>query len=153
MQYTEHLALKKPEPHDYININDLNDNADQLDAALKKLAAVTPPQEYDLPLAEGWELDHNWDKNCYYKTKENVVIVNFSAKNNSAVDPGDSGYILGFLPEGFRPTGAIIGVCEDYNYAGNSFYPFWIHSNGSIVIFSPEAPLGVSGTAIFVAAG
>lgn len=39
MQYTEYYNLNKPEIDDIVNINDLNDNADVLDAALHDVAA------------------------------------------------------------------------------------------------------------------
>ena len=170
MEYTEHLKLKKPGLNDYINIQDLNDNADLLDEEVSNrilmpstaavhynlndhktpglyycstsgssysnkpevtddrlnafclliektgangdgivqtitayknpdgapsrwyrafaanvwgdwvpLATAIPPQEYDIPLAEGWEYTKTVDKNCYCRTQEGVVIVNFSA--------------------------------------------------------------------------
>lgn len=123
-----------------------------LATALSNKAEKGSPQEYSLPLSEGWEYEHTWDKNCYCKTQENLVIVHFSARNRSAVDPGDHGYVLGYLPEGFHPSAAIIGVCGDYNYDGTSIYHFWIHPSGTIVIYSPEkAPVGASGTLVFVA--
>lgn len=36
MNYTEDLKLKKPEPDDYYNIDDFNENADTVDAAIFK---------------------------------------------------------------------------------------------------------------------
>ena len=117
------------------------------------ISTATKPQEYSLPLAAGWVNEHTWDKNCYCKTQENIVIVHFSAKNTSAVDPEDDGYIVGYLPEGFRPSYAVIGTCGDYNYGGTSICQFWIHASGEIVIFSPGmVPPGSSGTIAFVAA-
>lgn len=40
MQYTENLNLKKPEPDDYARIDDLNENADAIDAKFQNLEAL-----------------------------------------------------------------------------------------------------------------
>lgn len=37
MKYTEKLQLKKPDLTDYVNISDINENMDMLDAAVKEL--------------------------------------------------------------------------------------------------------------------
>lgn len=245
MEYTEHLKLKKPGLNDYINIQDLNDNADLLDEEVSNrilmpstaavhynlndhktpglyycstsgssysnkpevtddrlsafcllvektgangngivqtisayknpdgapsrwyrtfygnvwsdwvpIATAIPPQEYDIPLADGWEHTHTWDKNCYLKTQENVVIVNFNAENNNVSVQAGNDYTMGYLPAGFRPNKTVIGVCGDYNYAGNSMYQFWITAAGAIIIHSPDkVPIAASGTAVFVANG
>ena len=118
------------------------------------IVTAIPPQEYDIPLAEGWAHTNTMDKNCYCRTQEGVVIVNFSAKYTGGIVPSDSGYILGYLPVGFRPSKAAIGVCGDYNYNGNSIYHFWVNETGAIVIYSPgKVPIAASGTAVFVAEG
>lgn len=49
MQYTEHLALKKPEPSDYVNINDLNGNVERIDEEMhgkadRQLSNLDTPQ-------------------------------------------------------------------------------------------------------------
>lgn len=36
MKYTENLQLKKPEPDEFYNVNDFNDNADAVDSAMLK---------------------------------------------------------------------------------------------------------------------
>ncbi|MEL3956933.1 hypothetical protein NST17_06945 [Caldifermentibacillus hisashii] len=38
MKTTTNYSLKKPELNDYVNVNDLNDNADKIDTELKKLS-------------------------------------------------------------------------------------------------------------------
>ena len=113
-------------------------------------ATATPPQEYDLPLMEEWHASHSWDKNCYCKTQDGFVTVNFSAENTGDVVSEDSGYVISYLPEGFRPSSAAIGVCGDYNYLGSSIYQCWVHPDGALVIYSPSAvPKGASGTIIY----
>lgn len=37
MNNTEYLKLKKPEPSDFYNVEDMNDNSDAIDAAVKAL--------------------------------------------------------------------------------------------------------------------
>ena len=57
---------------------------------------TTPPQEFDLPLAEGVSANQ---KAIYYKTQEGIVHleVYVSGEIQSGV------FIIGNLPEGFRP--------------------------------------------------
>ena len=71
MQYTEHLALKKPGLNDYINIQDLNDNADLLDAEVdgkadRKLSNLDTPQTalYNLGAGVRPNLGDNCDFMC-----------------------------------------------------------------------------------------
>ena len=118
----------------------------------KPLATATPPQEFDLPPADGWTRTHTWDKSCYCKTQENVVIVHFSLENSSAAEPSDAGYIIAYLPEGFRPSAAVIGTCGDYNHSGANLYQCWVTTDGAIIVYSPAAaPKAASGTLVFVA--
>lgn len=118
-----------------------------------KLATATPPQEFDLPPADGWTHTHTWDKSCYCKTQENIVIVHFALDNSNAAEPHDTGYIIAYLPEGFRPSAAVIGTCGDYNHSGENLYQCWVQTDGAIIVYSPEVvPRGASGTIVFVAA-
>lgn len=116
-------------------------------------STATPPQEFDLPPADGWTHTHTWDKSCYYKTQENITIVHFSLENSSAAEPPDAGYIIAYLPEGFRPSAAVIGTCGDYNHSGANLYQCWVTTDGAIIVYSPAAaPKAASGTLVFVAA-
>ena len=68
MQYTEHLNLKKPGLNDYINIQDLNDNADLLDEALSNKVPIihhgdTNVSLLDHSLSDGLHMCSNWG-NC-----------------------------------------------------------------------------------------
>ena len=120
----------------------------------REVAVAEPPQEFDLPPADGWTHTHTWDKSCYCKTQENIVIVHFALDNSNATEPPDAGYIIAYLPEGFRPSAAVIGTCGDYNHSGENLYQCWVTTDGAIIVHSPEVvPRGASGTIVFIAAG
>lgn len=122
-------------------------------AAWENAATPTPPQEFDLSPADGWTHTHTWDKSSYCKTQEDLVIVHFSLENSSAAEPPDAGYIIAYLPEGFRPSAAVIGTCGDYNHSGENLYQCWVTTDGAIIVYSPAAaPKAASGTLVFVAA-
>lgn len=88
-----------------------------------EVATATPPQEYNLPLAEGW-IAHRGS--VYFKTQDNVVTVYFQVKNATA----QSGEVtLATLPAGFRPINLIggSGYCAipggKYSPADMKVYP------------------------------
>ena len=62
-------------------------------------ATTTPPQEFDLPLAEGWEGNVN---HKYLKTQEGIVIINseFLLSDGASVTSGST---IATMPQGFRP--------------------------------------------------
>lgn len=66
-------------------------------------ATATPPQVFDLPLADGWT-EHRASE--YFKTQENIVTVYFQVHTSS---PQGREVILARLPEGFRPPNTIGG--------------------------------------------
>lgn len=91
------------------------------------IATATPPQEYDLPLADGWTAHR---RSVYFKTQENIVIVCFQVKNETA----QSGEVtLATLPAGFRPKTLIggSGYCATF---ANSYYitDTKVYPNGDI---------------------
>lgn len=57
---------------------------------------TTPPQEFDLPLAEGWS---GWAK--YSKDQFGRVLVYGLVAKSTALISGD---VIGTFPEGFRPS-------------------------------------------------
>lgn len=59
-------------------------------------ANATPPQEFDLPLAEGWS---GWAK--YSKDQFGRVLVYGLVAKSTALISGD---VIGTFPEGFRPS-------------------------------------------------
>ena len=60
------------------------------------LATATPPQEFNLPLADGWS---GWAK--YSKDQFGRVLVYGLVAKSTALISGD---VIGTLPEGFRPS-------------------------------------------------
>lgn len=68
------------------------------------VATATPPQVFDLPLAEGWTA-HRASK--YFKTQENVVTVYFQVHTDS---PASGEVAIATLPAGFRPQATIGGT-------------------------------------------
>ena len=64
----------------------------------RKLATATPPQEFDLPLAEGYTQNNG----CKYsKDQFNVVRVTFNLSKSAGTIAG--GEVVATLPAGFRP--------------------------------------------------
>lgn len=69
--------------------------------SLYPIATATPPQEYDLPLAEGATSVGAGYKNAYSKDQFGVVRVWFSIRFETLPDVNETVFSL---PEGFRPT-------------------------------------------------
>ena len=62
----------------------------------RQIATATPPQVYDLPLAEGWSGIAK-----YYKSQENICVVELDILKSSTIESAE---VLATLPEGFRPS-------------------------------------------------
>lgn len=92
------------------------------------LATATPPQEFDLPLAEGMSVGYPC---TYYKNQFNEVKIVGAAKGNLS-----DGVLLATLPEGFRPSGA----CDRpvlFTISGSSFGgTLHVSTNGEIRCFT-----------------
>lgn len=66
----------------------------------RKLATATKPQEFEMPLAEGWmPIDARYGA-VYWKTQESIVNISLSLKSDHTVTDGE---IITTLPSGFRP--------------------------------------------------
>lgn len=110
-------------------------------------ATATPPQEFDLPLAEGYTPQYT--HSCiYYKTQETIVGVNVALIGEI---PANSEVIIGTLPVGFRPKATCRGV------AGSHFSPYGVGSvsidgNGNINVRFTAAQVRCNFTICFLAA-
>lgn len=115
---------------------------DVLDVAIAK-----PPQEFDLPLADGYTPQYT--HSCiYYKTQETIVGVNVALIGEI---PANSDVIIGTLPVGFRPKATCRGV------AGSHFSPYGVGSvsideNGNIIVRFTVAQVRCNFTICFLAA-
>ena len=68
---------------------------------LGEFALATPPQVFDLPLADAWTA---WKSSHYWKTQESIVTVVISVRSSGS---HASGSTIGTLPAGFRPASDI----------------------------------------------
>lgn len=113
----------------------------------KPIATATPPQEFDLPLANGYTPQYT--HSCiYYKTQETIVGVNVALIGEI---PANSDIIIGTLPAGFRPKATCRGV------AGSHFSPYGVGSvsideNGNINVRFTAAQVRCNFTICFLAA-
>lgn len=111
------------------------------------VATATPPQEFDLPLADGYTPQYT--HSCiYYKTQETIVGVNVALTGEI---PANSDVIIGTLPMGFRPKVTCRGV------AGSHFSPYGVGScsidkNGNIIVRFTAAQVRCNFTICFLAA-
>ena len=85
--------------------------------AWKQISTATPPQEFDLPLAEGVTTVGAGYKNIYSKDQFGIVRVWFSVHFESI--PASGTHVFN-LPEGFRPdsiccAAAVLSMVEYYN--------------------------------------
>ena len=112
-----------------------------------EIATATPPQEFDLPLANGYTPQYT--HSCiYYKTQETIVGVNVALIGEI---PANSDIIIGTLPAGFRPKATCRGV------AGSHFSPYGVGSvsideNGNINVRFTAAQVRCNFTICFLAA-
>lgn len=82
------------------------------------IATATPPQEFDLPLADGFSV---WGVCSYFKTQDSIVTLNVNI-SNTLVTAGNE-VIIGTLPVGFRPIGHVIAAA----YCSGAGYIFIDH--------------------------
>ena len=94
------------------------------------LATATPPQEFNLPLAEGVTTVGAGYKNIYSKDQFGIVRVWFSVHFESI--PASGTHVFN-LPEGFRPdsiccAAAVLSMVEYYNVTVS------IHPSGAAIV-------------------
>ena len=111
----------------------------------KTLATATPPQEFDLPLAEGWT-----GLAKYYKTQENICFIELDILKNATIQNGE---VLATLPEGFRPSYLRMQPAIVYSPHGST--TIGVSPTGSVLFGdmsgSPSAR-NIYATLVFVAA-
>ena len=110
----------------------------------EKIATSTPPQEYDLPLAEGWSGTAK-----YYKTQENVCVVSLDISKNSELTTGES---VGVVPAGFRP--AYVKMSPASTFAPSGSTTIGVSTGGSILlgdVSGQEQARNVYATIAFIA--
>ena len=61
-----------------------------------QIATAIPPQEYDLPMEEGWSGSIR-----YSKTQEGLVLLYVAVSKETAIGTGS--FPVGLLPAGYRP--------------------------------------------------
>ena len=116
------------------------------------IAPATPPQEYDLPLAEGWTSQISGS--CRYaKSQENIVFVTFKVVHDEAT-PASTDTMIATLPEGFWPSALVHSVCIRSDFVSSGIAVFCTETGGIWIRSSQEIPsgAGVAGEIIFVAA-
>ena len=112
----------------------------------KPIATATPPQEFDLPLADGYTPQYT--HSCiYYKTQETIVGMNVALIGEI---PANSDVIIGTLPVGFQPKATCRGV------ASSHFSPYGVGSvsideNGNINVRFTVAQVRCNFTICFLA--
>ena len=95
-----------------------------------KLATATPPQEFDLPLADGIS---NYATSVYHKNQFNEVSVRVSISATNAIQNGAT---IATLPEGFRPAKAIDTDATGY-VSGSSWFAcrLVIQPSGAVQVY------------------
>ena len=108
-------------------------------------STATPPQEFDLPLAEGWT-----GLAKYYKTQENICFIELDILKNATIQNGE---VLATLPEGFRPS--YLRMHPAIVYSPHSSTTISVSPTGSVLFGdmsgSPSAR-NIYATLVFVAA-
>ena len=108
-----------------------------------RIATATPPQEYDLPLAEGWNpyqssAGSQWA--CTY-SKDQFGIVHLCARLTTQNAIAATGTLIATIPAGFRPLKAFSVVCQVQLPGGGS--PILTSADvdmyGQIKLFNVEA--------------
>lgn len=113
-----------------------------------RLATATPPEEHDLPLAEGVTRG----KRCVYsKAQDGLVVVRFSAKFPAAPSRQQ---IIGTLPVDYRPSEATSGAGkvghESGDAASTATVELW--GDGRLTVYGNTTGfINASGVVVFYA--
>lgn len=120
------------------------------------IATATPPQEFDLPLADGFVHYVPGTKSTYSKSQEGLVVVHFYCKKADGTDIVQNDTIA-MLPEGFHPS-ANVHIPANVSYDGSSVYSQDVATavadpTGRVWIeFPPAGCKAVTTTLVFYAA-
>lgn len=74
------------------------------------IATDVPPQEFELSLINGW----NAATFRYSKMQNGLVIINATDITKGSGETGVGMFVIGTIPEGFRPPEAIFSVVNNY---------------------------------------
>lgn len=119
-------------------------------SAWEPISTATPPQEFNLPLAEPYA-----GNGKYLKTQENIVIVDVNIGTTGGSEISNNNMTFATLPAGFRPsrivysdavtlnstTGNVVGVAQ-----------ISVDANGSLNLRVPSGSYRLRGELIFLAA-
>lgn len=106
-----------------------------------KLAPATPPQEFDLPLAEEMQPLPAYGSNKYWKNQFNEVTLTLSVtKTDMNTNDIPNGAFLATLPAGFRPLTPVSGAAYVDRGEDDNVYPGFIIINpdGSVRLFQAK---------------
>ena len=106
-----------------------------------RIATATPPQEFDLPLAEEMQPLPDYGSNKYWKNQFNEVTLTISVtKTDMTTNDIPNGAVLATLPAGFRPLTPVSGAAYNDRGADDNVYPSFIiiSPDGSIRLFQAK---------------
>lgn len=111
------------------------------------IAAAVPPQEYELPLVDGFSIPEVGIKNRYYKDQFGRVMVDFAV---SGTFNANEHVHIATLPAGFIPS--FVAHATAYNYTGEPpIVAVWVDGSGKIFCHASETISGVAGQIEFIA--
>lgn len=115
-----------------------------------KLSDATPPQEFDLPLAESYD-----GHGEYLKTQENIVIVDVNIGTIGGAEISNNNMTFATLPAGFRPSRVVYSDAATLNSTASNVVgvaQFWVDANGSLNLRVPSGSYRLRGELVFRAA-
>ena len=123
--------------------------------AWRKIAFCDKPQEFDLPLAEGFVHYNPGTKSTYSKSQDGLVVVHFYCKTSDGADILQNTTIA-TLPEGFRPS-ANVHIPANVSFDGSSVHSqdvatVVVGGNGRVwIAYPPAGCKAVTSTLVFYA--
>lgn len=111
-----------------------------------EIATTTPPQEYDLPLADGWTKS----RHCKYcQTQENLCLVNCSINGPAVI----GSFCVATLPVGFRPKEIWAFPGHVYKSVERRTADVLVLPNGEIHVYADTDGSYVSFLCAFITSG